>query len=135
MHSLHRNPKAVSFWYIEALFTAKLGNMSRSAEMDLVENLEPDSKEESIVFVEGLKLVRQVMSPQGSMDAMSRVAAAVTKRQIDQLDEQTPCRVDLWEWVQHEITIATTECVYGPQNPYRDPKVEAGFWYVDVSKI
>ncbi|RAL61937.1 hypothetical protein DID88_002426 [Monilinia fructigena] len=35
---------------------------------------------------------------------------------------------NLWAWVQHEITVATTESVYGPMNPYRDAKVEAGFW-------
>ncbi|CAD6443018.1 f1d124c8-70e3-4456-accf-40de68c5b032 [Sclerotinia trifoliorum] len=36
--------------------------------------------------------------------------------------------IGLWAWVQHEITVATTESIYGPANPYRDAKVEAGFW-------
>lgn len=31
-------------------------------------------------------------------------------------------------WVQHEITVATTECVYGPSNPYRDSEIEKAFW-------
>ena len=37
--------------------------------------------------------------------------------------------VDMWQWVKHEVTHATTESVYGPMNPYRDLAVENGFWY------
>ncbi|KAL8746543.1 MAG: hypothetical protein Q9190_001461 [Brigantiaea leucoxantha] len=36
-------------------------------------------------------------------------------------------RIDLWNWVQHTICIITTDSVYGPQNPYRDPQVENAF--------
>ena len=38
--------------------------------------------------------------------------------------------IDLWSWVQREITIATTESVYGPTNPYRILEVMGSFWYV-----
>lgn len=129
MHSLHRHPKTVSFWFVEAHFTSKLGNMSKSSAKDLIANLEPGSEKEKADFVEGLHLIRQAMSPQGGMDDMSRVAANITKRQLDIIQERKERhRVDLWDWVQHDITLATTEAVYGPGNPYRDPKVAQGFW-------
>ena len=36
--------------------------------------------------------------------------------------------IDLWLWVRHEMTMATTEAVYGPMNPYRDVEAEKGGW-------
>jgi hypothetical protein len=37
--------------------------------------------------------------------------------------------VQLFEYIRHEITMASTESVYGPQNPFRDPVIEDSFWY------
>ncbi|KAI6351420.1 hypothetical protein MCOR25_009939 [Pyricularia grisea] len=39
-----------------------------------------------------------------------------------------PQTFQLFEWVRHEILIATTESVYGPNNPFRDPSMEKA-WY------
>ncbi|KAI0018342.1 hypothetical protein F4780DRAFT_794773 [Xylariomycetidae sp. FL0641] len=36
--------------------------------------------------------------------------------------------VRLFRWIRHEFLIATTEGVYGPRNPYRDPAMEQA-WY------
>lgn len=36
--------------------------------------------------------------------------------------------VGLMEWVRHAITIAATDAIYGERNPFRDRKVEEGFW-------
>jgi len=49
---------------------------------------------------------------------------------MDEMQRKGKMVVDLVAWIQHEITIATTEAVYGPGNLYRDPEVESGFWYV-----
>ena len=32
--------------------------------------------------------------------------------------------IKLYEWTRHEMLMATTEAVFGPKNPYRDPAVE-----------
>lgn len=132
MNSLHRQPKVVSFWFFEAHFTSLLGGMSKRSAGNLAANLEPKSIDPGLL-VEGLKRTQHAMSPQGGMTEMNRGAADVTKSRLDDL-LKSPSKggekVDLWAWTQHEITVATTECVYGPENPYRDPEVESGFWYV-----
>lgn len=129
MHSLHKVPKAVSFWFMEAQFTTLLGGMSKRSSSNLLANLNPDSRDSSLL-IEGLKVTQQAMSPQGGVEDMSRAAAEVTARRLDALSkpEGGGRNVDLWAWVQHEMTVATTESVYGPANPYRDERVEAGFW-------
>ena len=127
MHSLHRQPKVASFWFLEAQFTAKLGGMSKRSTNKLVDNLSPETMDPSLL-IEGLKVTQQAMSSQGGMEEMLRVAADVTKSRLDDMSKRFENTIDLWVWTQHEITAITTESVYGPGNPYRDPVVEAGFW-------
>lgn len=133
MHTLHRHPQTVSFWYLEAKFTAQLGAMTKETADTLMANLEPNAQQSNIVMMEGLKATHQAMTPLGGMEEMNRVAAKTTKIRLDNLLQAIQSKkampVDLWEWVKHEITVATTECVYGVHNPYRDPMVESGFWY------
>jgi hypothetical protein len=127
VHSLHRQPKVVSFWFLEAQFTTKLGGMSESSTKKLVDNLSPESNHPSLL-IEGLKVTQQALSPHAGMDQMLRVAADTTKNRLDGMLKRLGTTIDLWAWTQHEITVITTESVYGPANPYRDAAVEAGFW-------
>ena len=129
MNSLHRMPKVVSFWFMEAKFTVLLGGFSKRSANNLTANLNPDSRDSSLL-IEGLKATQQAMSPQGGVEDMNRAAAEVTSTRLDALSKLESERksVDLWAWVQHEVTVATTESVYGPANPYRDERVESGFW-------
>jgi hypothetical protein len=116
---------------MEAFFTAKLSANSREATEKILDNLGPGS-EGPALFVEGLKLVQHSMSIQGGVEDMNRAAAQLTKTRLDELREAGGAKgVDLWAWMQHEMTLIMTEAVYGPANPYRDPRVESGFWYVD----
>jgi hypothetical protein len=61
---------------------------------------------------------------------MNRVMAEKVAASISRMKEQ---KVKLFEFVSHEITFATTDSVYGPQNPFKDPKVEQSFWYAILS--
>ncbi|TGO41786.1 hypothetical protein BHYA_0016g00240 [Botrytis hyacinthi] len=130
INSLQRQGKTASFWYLEARFTAELGGLSRDGMKKVVANLEPASEKPSLP-IEGLKATQQVISPLGGADDMIRVAAENIQAHFDDLANEAGDinrNTDLWAWVQHEITVATTESVYGPENPYRDSKVETGFW-------
>ncbi|KAF7943272.1 hypothetical protein EAE96_011202 [Botrytis aclada] len=130
INSLQRQAKTASFWYLEARFTAELGGLSRDGTKKLVANLEPASDKPSFL-IDGLKATQQAISPLGGVDEMIRVAAENIQARLDILANGAggvKLNTDLWAWVQHEITVATTESVYGPGNPYRDPKVETGFW-------
>ncbi|KAJ8063817.1 hypothetical protein OCU04_007676 [Sclerotinia nivalis] len=130
MHSLQRQGKTASFWYLEARFIAELGGLGRDASRKLVADLEPASEKPSLL-INGLKATQKAMSPVGEVDDMIRIGAKVIQARLDNLADEAGnnnSNTDLWAWVQHEISIATTESVYGPANPYRDPKVETGFW-------
>lgn len=76
------------------------------------------------------KAMYPALSPGPQLDAMNRVMAQKVTACMDQLFEQQkekkPLR--LFEYIQHEITLATTGSVYGPQNPFNDPMMEKSFW-------
>jgi hypothetical protein len=37
-------------------------------------------------------------------------------------------KVKLFEFVRREITLATTDSVYGPENPFKNPEIGEAFW-------
>jgi hypothetical protein len=72
--------------------------------------------------------VRKPLSAGAGLDAMNRVMAKKVAASIDGIKQKR--EVKLFNFIKHEITMATTEAVYGPLNPFRDPEVEQSFWYV-----
>jgi hypothetical protein len=72
--------------------------------------------------------VRTPLLPGPGLDAMNRVMAQKVAASIDGMKHKQ--KVKLFAFISHEITLATTDSVYGPQNPFRDPEVEESFWYV-----
>lgn len=126
--SLQRQPNVVSFWFIEAQFTARLGGMSREASEKLQANLRKGENERSLL-IRGLKATHQAMMPGEGVNWMIRVAAQTIVKRLDAIKCTNKTQsLNLWHWVRHEITIITTESVYGPLNPYRDPEIESAFW-------
>ncbi|KAF5876518.1 putative cytochrome p450 protein [Botrytis fragariae] len=137
MNSLQRQGKTASFWYLEARLTAELGGLSSDGMKKLAANLEPAPEKPSLL-IEGWKATQQALSPLGGVDDMIRVAAENIQTHLDNLASEigdVNPNTDLWAWVQHEITVATTESVSGPENPYRDSQVEAGFWHVVLKQL
>jgi hypothetical protein len=61
---------------------------------------------------------------------------AATRTAVDRLSASLPNSLavndekKLLESMRHELTIAMTGAIYGPENPYDDPKVETSWWYV-----
>ncbi|KAG4028016.1 hypothetical protein MFRU_025g00810 [Monilinia fructicola] len=130
--SLQRQHKAISLWHLEGQFGARLAGLSKSASERLLADVFSDSDAPSLM-VKGIKVIQGALSPSGGMFSMLREAALATKNHLDNLEStarnDNNCEtIDLWDWVRHGLTVVTSESLYGAQNPYRDPKIEAGFW-------
>lgn len=132
VNSIQRQPRIVSFWFIEAVFTAKLGMMSNEAGKLLLQGVNGERDGTPSLLVEGLKVTHRTMMPGETFDQMLYVAVQEINTALGRFDrDEKARRIDLWDWSQHEITIATTASVYGPKNPFQDPMVEKAFWYVE----
>jgi hypothetical protein len=88
------------------------------------------------------KTLRNVFRSQGNGFTMSvhkyllsdSSLKAATKTAVDGLNASLPNHFEhgrqegLMELMCHELTLAMTGAIYGPENPYDDPEVEASWW-------
>ncbi|GAB1317462.1 hypothetical protein MFIFM68171_07672 [Madurella fahalii] len=70
------------------------------------------------------------------LDAMNKKAVEVLAEALDQhaKNSKGSPKVKLFTWIRHELMLATTDSVYGPHNPYRDPNMEEA-WFKFEPKI
>ncbi|KAK3291993.1 cytochrome P450 [Chaetomium fimeti] len=81
------------------------------------------------------KYIMPSMAPGPDLDAINRRAIEVYVAEMAKLrGTDTATKVGLWEWSRRMMVTSTSEAVWGPANPFRDPAVadawktfEAGF--------
>ncbi|KAL9122802.1 MAG: hypothetical protein Q9187_000647 [Circinaria calcarea] len=127
--AVQRHPKTLSFWYLEALFGQRLAALSKEAGTKLMTNVQGEEGEISL-FLDGIKFLAKILKPGEGLDHMNRVALQSIAASLAKFEGDGSSRVDLWEWIRHEVTMATTESTYGRMNPYRQEEVETAFWQV-----
>ncbi|ORY06674.1 cytochrome P450 [Clohesyomyces aquaticus] len=76
------------------------------------------------------KAIHHTMAPGPSLDMLTRRAASTFLDLIDELKNSTTrtYKVSLSAWMRSTILRGTTDAVYGPRNPFRDPAIETA-WY------
>lgn len=62
------------------------------------------------------------------LDQMNEKVIGFLLRSVDEVPTAAP--FDFHGWCRSAITIASTDAVYGPLNPYRSKELQDAFWYV-----
>lgn len=81
--------------------------------------------------------IRNTLKPGEDLDDMNREMIKVVAWELDKI-EPAPGgsrQVQFWAWARNAITEATTKSVYGPENPYNDPKVVEDFWTFEAGML
>ncbi|KAK8004850.1 hypothetical protein PG990_010887 [Apiospora arundinis] len=113
---LQKQWRAVSFAAIAADAGSVVG-MSKEA----VRIMHEDLMSEHGFSVSWPRFIAPSMAPGKDLDTISRRAVDVLSAELEALRaEATPITVGLWGWSRKIMEAATTEAVWGPQNPYRD---------------
>ena len=68
------------------------------------------------------------LAPGEALDRMNQPMLDVVAASLNSLGADSKVTIDLAAWTRHAITLASTDAVYGPTNPFKDPEVEDGFW-------
>ena len=127
--SVQRQPKTLAFPPIEAKFAMTVCASSKEANDILNINVNGDEGDwgYSVSFY---KALHPPLAPGPGLDGMNRVMVQNIAASLESLrtGEGKPTKISLVRWLRHEITMATTNSVYGPLNPFKDPKVEEAFW-------
>lgn len=81
--------------------------------------------------MESHAVMRNALLASPDLDRMNRVMIGSIAASFDSLEVSVDKpKLKLAKWLRRSLTIATTNSVYGPQNPFKDDSVADGFWYV-----
>ncbi|XP_044724297.1 cytochrome p450 domain-containing protein [Hirsutella rhossiliensis] len=80
------------------------------------------------------KAIHPAVTPGPALDAMNLASIQNVAASLDELRRQGPSTISMFKWIQHAVLLSTTDAVYGPQNPYKDPAMEAA-WHVYEPRI
>lgn len=125
--TIQKNPRELSFWFIEASLTKNLGGISDKANAILLENARGEKGSNSLV-VEGMKVTHKAMTGD-ALDTISLAAINRAKRAIND-SINLGGEVELWDWAQHVFSLAVSSSVYGPENPYENERLTRSLTYV-----
>lgn len=132
--AVQRVPKILAFSPVEAKFAMTICASSKEANRIMNMNINGDEGDWGY-SMDYHKSLQPSLAPGPGLDAMNRI---MIKNITISLDRLYPSRNDingpmgkqigLMKWLRHETTLATTNSVYGPLNPFKDPNVEEAFW-------
>ncbi|KAK7927370.1 hypothetical protein PG985_004368 [Apiospora marii] len=127
---LQKQWRAVSFAAIAADAGSVVG-MSKEA----VRIMHKDMMSEHGFSVSWPRFIAPSMAPGKDLDMISRRSVEVLSAQTEPLRAQGgPITIGLWGWSRQLMEIATTEAVWGPQNPYRDLGIAEAWRYIPVAQ-
>lgn len=132
--AVQRVPKILALAPIEAKFAMTVCASSKEANRILNLNINGDEGDWGL-SMDYHKSLHPSLAPGPGLDAMNRIMLKNISISLDHLhscmndvDRPVGKQIGLMKWLRHETTLATTNSVYGPLNPFKDPKVEAAFW-------
>ncbi|EPE24916.1 Cytochrome P450 [Glarea lozoyensis ATCC 20868] len=84
------------------------------------------------VFADVNPMIREVMAPGATLDAMNKDMMATIGRALDEVTKgargKTPMKLSLKSWIKDCVTQATTNAIYGPENPFKKKSIKEAFW-------
>ncbi|XXH00830.1 hypothetical protein Hte_007181 [Hypoxylon texense] len=116
--------RALSFTAIEASIAANVIGVSKATNGIIGRDVNKDGS----YLMSFPKYVHSSLSAGPGLDAMNRRSIQVITKSLDRLAKEGTTTVKLFAWIRHELLLASTEGVYGPKNPFRDPAMEQA-WY------
>lgn len=116
-----RYSRVINFTHAEAKAIIDIVGISRQAQKIML--LDISSNEGFMAgFASGVRLP---LVPGPYLDELNRAAIGEIAQTIDAVD--TKLAVPMYKWIQHQMLQATTNAVYGPNNPFKDHKVQEAF--------
>ncbi|KAF2635621.1 cytochrome P450 [Massarina eburnea CBS 473.64] len=123
---VQRQHKALAFMPLAAKASVKVSQFSKTASEIINTNTNGEDGDWGYVMTFH-DAIQPSLAPGTHLDAMNRVMLGLVAQSLNGLKERSHTTVKLFDWVQHQITLATTSSAYGPSNPYKDPSIEAAF--------
>ncbi|KAJ0115128.1 hypothetical protein J7T55_001537 [Diaporthe amygdali] len=128
--SIQAQFRALSFNAIEANIAANLLGCQKTT----INIIGRDLTKDGGYLMSFPKYVHSALSAGPGLDAMNRRAIQVISKSLDEWSQKKTTKIQLWQWLRHELLLASTDSVYGPKNPFRNPAMEKA-WYTFEPKM
>jgi hypothetical protein len=128
--AVQRNAKTLSFAPFAKQVTKILSDVS-DVTVRAVDTLSEDDETRNVAR-QFHHVQATTISNGPSLDRLNQSTSEEKLRLVDELaleSTKDTVHMDLYEWIQHVITMSATTGFYGPQNPYKNPQHEKDFWY------
>ena len=126
-------PKVLAFPPIESKFASRICGVSQAAENIVNDNVNGDHGATGM-SMESYAAMRAALTPGTGFDEMNRKMIQNIEASLDELKttEAPSVTIGLARWFRQNVTAASTNSVYGPKNPFKDPAVMDAFWYLTL---
>ncbi|KAL6713087.1 hypothetical protein ACLMJK_009208 [Lecanora helva] len=128
--AVQRHHKTLAFPPIEAKMGRRMNAWSDEADKVIMKNVNGEEGDWGM-SMESYQAMRAALAPGVDLDAMNRIMVQNVAASLERLQPEKgrpSTNINLMHWLRHELTMATTNAVYGPRNPYANRDVENGFW-------
>ena len=129
IQAIQKNPKALAFPPIEAKFAFNVCGPSAEAHKIVMNNVNGEEGDWGL-SMELYAAMRGALLPGPHIDEMNREMIRCINASLEdiKLRKGQHRTMNLASWLRETVTIATTNSVYGPQNPFKDASVVDAFW-------
>lgn len=130
IQATQKQPKVLAFPPIEAKFASRVCGVSQEAENIVNDNVNGEEGDTGF-SMESYAAMRAALSPSPEFDEMNRQMIENVAASLDGLKPPThqSVKLGLSKWFRRNVTAASTNSVYGPQNPFKDQSIVDAFWY------
>ncbi|TEY30519.1 hypothetical protein BOTCAL_0851g00010 [Botryotinia calthae] len=117
-----RNSKTFSSQSISYPFMNGMAGLKPDAFSD-------DTPNSPSLLTQRMEAPHHSLQPSDELKKMYQVLGDSIKSSLDALGSVASSEIDLWEWIKLETTLATSDGIWGPNNPLRrDPRLVESFW-------
>jgi cytochrome P450 len=129
IQAVQKQPKVLAFPPVEGKFASAICGISPEAHTILLNNLNGDEGDWGL-SMDTYVAMRGALTSGAGLDAMNRVMIDNIAAFLDDIKPagQNTRQVSLVKWLRHSVTLATTNSVYGPSNPFKDDGIAEAFW-------
>lgn len=129
IQAVQKQPKILAFPPIEAKFASRVCGSSPEAHKILMNNVNGEEGDWGL-SMESYAAMRAALTPGPALDNMNRVMVENIMESLESLrpHKGTTSTINFAEWLRDSITLATTNSVYGPHNPFKDKAIADAYW-------
>ncbi|KAL8920373.1 MAG: hypothetical protein Q9172_004540 [Xanthocarpia lactea] len=127
--AVQKNPRIYDFSVFANTMLPRLFDLDKKTMKLASTNIEHPGGSRNLV-VEINRIFHRCLSPGPSLEKMERVALPRLLCYFEELGSRTDATtLDLFAWLRSVMTVASTEAIYGPENPFsKRPQLEQAFW-------